>query len=296
MSRILLQTTVTECADDWDVSRFSLLANELRAAGHHVIARNRLCPADDPVLSRLDELGFDQLWLLAVDVGDGLTTADAEGIRRFREDGGGVLTARDHQDLGCCLNNLGSLGVVNEFHDPTIDPRGLCDDVDTPSISWPNYHSGANGDYQPVLVDGPVHDLLRTNRTASGRIEWFPAHPHEGLVAANGPFARAIAKGRSTTTGRQFNLAVVIDGEQSQDGRPMGRAVAESTFHHFADYNWDIAAGAPSFVSEPPGRQIADDPSRLEVFKDYVANIAGWLQPMPTTGFQGVGQPSARRC
>ena len=29
-----------------------------------------------------------------------------------------------------------------------------------------------------------MHELLRTNQTASGRIEWFPAHPHEGLVSA----------------------------------------------------------------------------------------------------------------
>jgi hypothetical protein len=280
MSRILLQTTITESPDDWDISRFSLLADELRAAGHNVSARNRVSSDDaDPVLSRLDEMEYDQLWLMAVDLGDGLTAADAYALRRFRENGGGVLTARDHQDLGCCLNRLGSLGVVNEFHDRSVDPSTMCDDRDTPAISWPNYHSGANGDYQPVLIDGPAHELLRTNRTTSRRIEWFPAHPHEGMVSANGPFATAIAQGRSTATGRHFNLAVVLDGELTPDGRPMGRAVAESTFHHFADYNWDLDCGAPSFVSEPPGSQIKADPSRLETFKDYVGNIANWLQP-----------------
>src|SRR5882724_4360098 len=139
MSQILLQTTIAESADDWDISRFSLLADELRAAGHDVVARNRANRGDDDhVLSRLDELDFEQLWLMAVDVGDGLTAADAYAIRRFRENGGGVLTARDHQDLGCCLSRLGSLGVVNEFHDKTIDPSTMCDDKDTPTISWPN--------------------------------------------------------------------------------------------------------------------------------------------------------------
>jgi len=295
VSRILLQTTITECADDWDVSRFSMVADELRACGHHVTARNRSCLTDDPVLARLDELDFDQLWLLAVDVGDGLTAADADGIRRFRERGGGVLTARDHQDLGCCLNRLGILGVVNEFHDETVDPRELCDDQDNPHISWPNYHSGANGDYQPVWVDGEPHELLRTNHTASGHIEWFPAHPHEGMVTAKGPYAQAIARGRSTATGRHFNLAIVVDGERCPAGRPMGRVVAESTFHHFADYNWDLAAGAPSFVSDLPGTQIKDDPSRLAVFKDYVANIARWLHPVSTTEFQGSHQAASRR-
>jgi hypothetical protein len=278
MSRILLQTTIPAHPDDWDISRFSLLADELRSAGHEVIARNRAHRGDDdPVLSHVDELGYDQLWLMAVDVGDGLTAADADAILRFRENGGGVLTARDHQDLGCCLNRLGSLGVVNEFHDKSVDPRTMCDDQDTPTISWPNYHSGSNGDYQPVLTVGPVHELLGTDQTASGRIEWFPAHPHEGLVSANAPFATALAQGRSTATGRRFNLAVLLDGELTPDGRPMGRAIAQSTFHHFADYNWDVECGAPSFVTEPPGTQINTDPSRLGIFKDYVRNIAAWL-------------------
>jgi hypothetical protein len=280
MSRILLQTTITASPDDWDISRFSLLADQLRAAGHEVTARNRVNRVgDDLVLSRLDGLGYDQLWLMAVDVGDGLTDAEAEAIMRFRENGGGVLAARDHQDLGRCLLRLGSLGMVNQFHDKSVDASAMCDDRDTPTISWPNYHSGANGDYQPVFAEEPVHELLRTTRTASGRIEWFPAHPHEGGVSADVPSARVLAKGRSTATGRRFNLAVVLDGELTPDGRPMGRAIAESTFHHFADYNWDIDCGAPSFVTEPPGTQIKTDPSRLAIFKDYVRNIAAWLHP-----------------
>jgi hypothetical protein len=57
----------------------------------------------------------------------------------------------------------------------------------------------------------------------------------------------------------------------------MGRAVAESTFHHFADYNWDIECGAPTFVTEPPGGQMKADPRPLVVFKDYVRNLAQWL-------------------
>ena len=101
MSRILLQTTIPAHPDDWDITRFSLLADELRAAGHEVTARNRVSRAeDDPILSRLDELDYDQVWLMAVDVGDGLTEAETEAIMRFRENGGGVLTARDHENLG----------------------------------------------------------------------------------------------------------------------------------------------------------------------------------------------------
>ncbi len=248
MSKILLQTTIPQASDDWGIARFSLLAAELRAAGHRVTTRDRdERGRDDHVLSRLDELDYDQLWLMVVDVGDGLTTADAAAITRFRESGGGVLTARDHQDLGSCLVKLGSLGAVNQFHDKAVDP---------------------------------VHELLRSTRTASGRIECFPAHPHEGRVSSDLPFATVVTQGRSAATGRRFNLAVALDGERAADGKPMGRAVAESTFHHFADYNWDVDCGAPSFVTEVPGGQIKADPSHLVAFKDYVRNVAGWLHPV----------------
>jgi hypothetical protein len=288
VARILLQSTIAPDPDDWDITRFSLLADELRTAGHDVTARNRNVGVEqDPILGRIDELDFDQLWLFAVDVGDGLTASEAAAIRRFREDGGGVLTARDHQDLGSCLTKLGSIGRVNRFHDDDIDPATMLDDQDSPNISWPNFHSGANGDYQPVFVAEPAHELLRTTKTSSGRIEWFPAHPHEGSVLEIGDFVTSLACGRSTATGRRFNLAVLIDGELTPDGRTMGRALAESTFHHFADYNWDLDCGAPSFVTEPPGSQIKADPAPLAIFKDYVHNIVAWLQPRRTADDAG---------
>jgi hypothetical protein len=281
MARILLQTTIADVSDDWNVGRFSLLATELRRAGHDVTARNREMFSEDPVLSTLDTQGYDQLWLMAVDVGDGLGPSEASGITRFREGGGGVLTARDHEDLGSCLQCLGSIGQLNHFHSHNPEPSGQRDDPDNLEISWPNYHSGANGDYQRVFGDEPVHELLRTSMTPSGRIEWFPAHPHEGAVVAPPQlsFARSVAYGRSEVTGKRFSLAVSIDGERTLDGGLMGRVVAESTFHHFADLNWDVDSGAPSFVTEPHGHEIKDDPLRLMVFKEYVRNVALWLCP-----------------
>ncbi len=281
MAKILLQTTIAAVPDDWNIDRFSLLAGELRRRGHDVTARNRDGGGGtDSTLGTLDTRDFDQLWLLAVDVGDGLSPDDAAAIVRFRQRGGGVLTARDHQDLGSCLMALGSIGRLNHFHHLNPEPGATRDDVDTPSISWPNYHSGSNGTYQPVFATEPVHELLATGRTESGRIEWFPAHPHEGAVSAAGePRARVVARGRSTVSGRMFDLAVSLDGETAEDGGPMGHVVACSTFHHFVDLNWDTDAGAPSFVTEPPGDEMKRDPSRLETFKDYVGNIAAWLSP-----------------
>lgn len=144
---------------------------------------------------------FSLLRLVALD------DADMERIMRCRRLGAGVLTARDHQDMGSCLCGLGTLGMVN--------------------------YSGANDDYQRIAA----------------------------LKAA-----------------RPFNLTVVVQGEQDQDGRALGNAVASSSFHHFADYNWDTDMGCPSFVTDRPGYEIKHDPSRLEIFKDYVRNIARWLR------------------
>jgi hypothetical protein len=89
--------------------------------------------------------------------------------------------------------------------------------------------------------------------------------------------APVVGRGRSIVTRRYFNLAVALDGEVGDDGRTMGRAVACSTFHHFADMNWDVHAGAPSFVTDAPGHEMERDPERFDIFKGYVHNLADWL-------------------
>jgi hypothetical protein len=281
MAKILLQTTIPFAEDDWNVSRFSLLRETLVADGHEVVARNEVLDVNrnDQVVMQLPGSNFDQLWLMAVDTGDGLTQAESDAVIKFRKRGGGVVTARDHQDLGLCLRHLGSLGRINHFHTYNLEPgRTQNDDQDNPNISYPNYHSGANGNYQKIAAQGPVHPLLKSTKANGAVIEYFPAHPHEGAVGVPEDigFARVIATGTSTVSGRGFNLAVAVEGEPF-DGGVMGRAVAISTFHHFADLNWDTERGAPSFVSDRPGDEIKRDPARLEIFKDYIRNMARWL-------------------
>jgi len=73
-------------------------------------------------------------------------------------------------------------------------------------------------------------------------------------------------------TGADFNIAVAF--EASNAG---GRAIAQSTFHHFADYNWDTATGCPSFVTEPAGNGLAQFPEALRSTWRYVRNVALWL-------------------
>lgn len=210
---ILLQTTIPAIEDDWNIGRFSLLHEQLASLRdeqgvplYKVTARNREVDGDgnDVLLSVLDQTDVDELWLFAVDTGDGLSTADCEGITRFHQRGGGIFATRDHNDLGSSLCTLGGVGAAHFFHSQHQDPdesRRVRDDMVTTTISWPNYHSGANGDYQKVTASEPVHELLR--KDGAGAIEYFPAHPHEGAVGVpeEEDHARVIARGKSQRAG-----------------------------------------------------------------------------------------------
>jgi hypothetical protein len=277
--RILLQTTIPFTDDDWHIGRFSRLREHLAAEpGFEVTARDRDPPgAPDAVLSTLDGSDFDQLWLFAVDTGDGLTPEDCAAISRFRKRGGALMVTRDHMDLGSSVCTLGGVGDAHFFHSKNPDPdpaRNVIDDRDTPAILWPNYHSGANGDFQEISAVGAIHPVLADPVAVGGALRYLPSHPHEGAVGkpAADPTARVIATGISKTTGARFNIAVAF--EPSPDGGP---AIAQSTFHHFADYNWDPALGAPSFVSEPPGAALASSPEAQRSIRLYVRNLAHWL-------------------
>jgi hypothetical protein len=286
MRKILIQTTIEPAVEDWSIQRFSLLVQLLRdqrdangAPLFEVLARDRAVSGQaDPVLAGLDRSDIDVLWLLAVDVGDGLHPEECRAIERFRQRGGGVLVARDHMDLGSSVCGLDDIGAAHHFHshNPEHDARRrVNDDTGTPAIQWPNYHSGRNGDYQPVTICAPLHPVLADPSSPTGAIRWFPAHPHEGAVSAPpGQHARVIAQGRSIVSGEMFNLAVAFEGE---GGR--GRALAASTFHHFADYNWDAQQGCPGFVSEPPGDGMHTHPAALADIHRYVVNAANWLLP-----------------
>lgn len=288
--RILLQTTIPFTENDWHIGRFSMLADHLRSlkdgdgnALYDVTMRDRDQDetSSDRVLRNLDTSDFDELWLFAVDTGDGLSEEDCTAITRFRKRGGGILSTRDHNDLGSCLCTLGEIGAAHYFHskNPDPDPTRRCrDDQKTLSIDYPNYHSGANGDYQIIAAD-PSHELFRT---PNGKlISRFPAHPHEGGVGApeGDMSAQVIATGTSKATGRPFNLVVAFERSEDEDGNTLGRAIAESSFHHLVDYNWDIDKGWPDGVTEAPGDGNKKEPEALNDIKHYVENVARWLAP-----------------
>jgi hypothetical protein len=172
---------------------------------------------------------------------------------------------------------LGAVGAAHLFHTHNIDPAAPSfppDDRGTPQILWPNFHSGANGDVQHVEAELPVHPVMHNPESESGTVMYLPAHPHEGAVAAPAtePLARVIATGRSLASGNRFNIAVAFERSDTD-----GPAIAESTFHHFADYNWDPTRGSPDFVTEAPVCNLAKSPRAMASVHCYVRNVALWL-------------------
>jgi hypothetical protein len=276
----LLQTTIVATRNDWCISRFELLASFLREqkddSGNPLFAvttRDRQSrEALDPVLSTLHRSDFEEMWLFAVDTGEGLRPEECEAISEFRRSGRGLLVTRDHMDLGSSVCDLDGVGAAHHFHTKHSLPMER-DDPYTAYIDWPNFHSGANGDFQQVEVVGETHPVLVDVTSPTGSIQFLPSHPHEGAVSAPPDYgARVIARGHSKITGRSFNLAVAFEALRGQ-----GRAIAESSFHHFADYNWDPRRGCPSFVDEPAGDAMLREPAALASVHRYVRNVATWL-------------------
>jgi hypothetical protein len=280
---ILLQTTIEHEVNDWNIGRFSMLREYLAALTapdgsrlFHVTARDRdPVGAPDAVLSSLDRSTYDELWLFAVDVGNGLEDEDRAGILRFRARGGGIMLTRDHMDLGCSICALGPVGAAHVFHTHNAGAEmPPPDDTGTPQIQWPNFHSGANGAAQRVEAVRPVHPVMRDAESETGAVMYLPAHPHEGAVVApeSAPLARVIATGKSLATGNRFNIAVAFERTDTA-----GPAIAQSTFHHFADYNWDPGRGSPDFVTETPVNELRNDRRAMSSVHRYVRNVALWL-------------------
>jgi hypothetical protein len=285
---VLLQTTIEPTVNDWHVGRFSMLREylaSLKASDGNplfrVTARDRdRVGAPDRVLSSLDRSAYDELWLFAVDTGDGLDAEDRAGILRFRARGGGLMLTRDHMDLGCSICELGPVGAAHVFHTRNVvGPIPPPDDRGTPQIQWPNFHSGANGDVQRVDAELPMHPVMRDPESANGAVMCLPSHPHEGAVVRphSDSLARVIATGRSLASGERFNIAVAFERSDSD-----GPAIAQSTFHHFADYNWDPSRGSPDFVTEAPVYVLPNTPRAMASVHRYVRNVALWLAGQAT--------------
>lgn len=198
-SRLLLQCSIPFTADDWHVGRFSLLVQELSHRAE-VTARNleQDASGNDETLVRLDRSRFDQLWLL-VDGGVGLTPEECAAVNRFAASGGGLLTARDHADMGLWLRSIAGVGKAHFFHDASCwepDPtRRVRDDQETATVDWPNYHSGRNGDTR--LQPGCLARRARLRHGAR-----FRCHATRSPAAGRHPTVREELRGMARAGAR----------------------------------------------------------------------------------------------
>jgi hypothetical protein len=285
MQNILLQTTIENDPDGWHIGRFSRL-NELLSQlrnkdgqlAFQVTARNRARRGGkDPLLSNLHELDFDQLWLLAVDEDGGLTADDCAGISRFRQRDGGLIVARNYIGQGSFVSNLCGAGTVHPLHSHPLqydEDRHCFGNRPSANVAWHGYNSGADGEFQRVRAVGHIHLVMRDRHSPTGVIRYLPAYPHEGIVNAppGDANARVIMEGQNQAAGRRFNIAVAFERAERS-----GRAIAQSSFHHFADHNWNPVASCPSTATEPAGDAITKSGEALRSTMQYVRNIAFWL-------------------
>ncbi|MGA3093091.1 MAG: hypothetical protein ABSD75_31230 [Terriglobales bacterium] len=285
MKKILLQTTIPYAKDDWSIERFSMLAEVLSDARDssgnrqfQVICRNRENnhDGDDRVLSRLDTSDFEQLWLFGVDAGGGISANDCAAIGRFRKRGGGLLTSRDHQDLGISFCTLGGIGSAHHFHSKNQESnpsRREIEDTETANISWPNYHSGSNGDYQRVAPIALVHPVIHRDNQGKA-IEYLPAHPHEAAISSPAQTkSRVIATGVSTITGREFNLIVAFEAD--------GPLAAPSQIQAFTIFSTITSIPAADARLSSPNKPV----------KPFARLLRRWRMQEPISEILPVGSP-----
>ncbi|MEL7003038.1 MAG: hypothetical protein AAFN93_09930 [Bacteroidota bacterium] len=283
MNKILIKTTVEDDENDWCVNRFELLQNTLKSAGYNVESRDRLNDrfGNDIDFQALTSSDYDQLWVFAVEGKDGgLTMNDAENIDAFRRQGKGCMLTRDHMNVGNTLVNIPEIGLAHHFHSVNPEPdkeRQKRDDTVNMKLDWPNYHSGLNGSVQEIEIMDHGHPLIQSKNDF---IRYFPTHPHEGAISipkGTEQFASVIAKGKSKLTGNSFDLIIAFEANTIDDNQQYGRAVIHSSFHHFADYNWDVSKGCPDFVFEPVGNEMSSSPQAQRDIRMYSVNLANWL-------------------
>ena len=280
----LLLSTIATDANDWHIGRFSLLGTMIRTAGEEMDPSFNLTVSDYPTSDAdrkalQDDLSsgrYGQIWLIAPDLDNGPDAGFFRALEAAVKGGTDLVIARDHTDLGCCLlelkDCLDDVGQTQTFQRTWTDlpkDREYADPA-CAAIVTPCVVTGQNGGVQ-ICRQRAEHPLLNFASMIPGHLV-IPAHPHEGVIRKVAASQTVLLSSVSITSGREQTTAIVDEA----DGR--GMVLHHSTFHHFADYNLDVAAGAPDFVLDPPSTQIADSPALLNDIKAYVRSVVHYAQ------------------
>ena len=280
----LLLSTIATDANDWHIGRFSLLGTMIRTAGEEMDPSFNLTISDYPTSDAdrkalQDDLSsgrYGQIWLIAPDLDNGPDAGFFRALEAAVKGGTDLVIARDHTDLGCCLlelkDCLDDVGQTQTFQRTWTDlpkDREYADPA-CAAIVTPCVVTGQNGGVQ-ICRQRAEHPLLNFASMIPGHLV-IPAHPHEGVIRKVAASQTVLLSSFSITSGREQTTAIVDEAE----GR--GMVLHHSTFHHFADYNLDVAKGAPDFVLDPPSIQIAESPALLNDIKAYVRSVVRYAQ------------------
>ncbi len=283
-SQALLLSTIATDATDWHIGRFSILGTMIRTAGEEMDPSFNLTISDYPTSDAdrkalQDDLSsgrYGQIWLIAPDMDNGPDSGFFRALEAAVKGGTDLVIARDHTDLGCCLlelkDCLGDVGQTQTFQRTWTDlpkDREYADPA-CAAIVTPCVVTGQNGGVQ-ICRQRAEHPLLNFASMIPGHLV-IPAHPHEGVIRKMAASQTILLSSFSITSGREQTTAIVDEAE----GR--GMVLHHSTFHHFADYNLDVAKGAPDFVLDPPSTQIAESPALLNDIKAYVRSVVRYAQ------------------
>ncbi len=278
-TQALLLSTIATDPSDWHIGRFSLLGEMIRTAGLELDSAFDLTISDYPkdqvqreaLQGDLSAGRFGQIWLIAPDMDNGPDHGFFRALESAVKVGCDLVIARDHTDLGSCLlelqgclNDVGQTQTFQRSWPDLPQDREYADEA-CAAIITPCVVTGQNGGVQ-ICRQRADHPLLNFASMIPGHLV-IPAHPHEGVIRPVGPSQTVLLSSFSITSGREQTTAIVDESP----GR--GMVLHHSTFHHFADYNLDVSAGAPAFVLDPPSSQIADSPVLSNDIKAYVRSV-----------------------
>ena len=278
-TQALLLSTIATDPSDWHIGRFSLLGEMIRTAGLELDSSFVLTISDYPkddaqreaLQGDLRSGRFGQIWLIAPDMDNGPDPGFFRALESAVMAGSDLVIARDHTDLGSCLLQLqGCLNDVGQTQTfqrswPNLPQDREYADEACAAIITPCVVTGQNGGVQ-ICRQRADHPLLKFASMIPGHLV-IPAHPHEGVIRPMAASQTVLLSSFSITSGREQTTAIVDESP----GR--GMVLHHSTFHHFADYNLDVSAGAPAFVLDPPSSQIADSPVLSNDIKAYVRSV-----------------------
>lgn len=241
-------------------------------------------------LDAIDLDHYDELWLFGFNSSTSGTNAlsqdEINAVEAFMNDGGGVLTTGDHDDLGRSLS--GGLKRVGKMRGYGADNVGTGADRNTTlrapfnqsdmipqGIRVQYWYSFSGGGFPGGLQKFP-HPVLCADQGALRRL---PDHQHEGVVTIPSSFPvsewpklgskqprpeviawASVVQPGVDKTGEEFPVISAYDGQRAN----VGRIVADATWHHWFNVNLD------GFNTNS------------QDYKDiisYFQNVAAWLAP-----------------